>query len=96
MRPEPVVARDEIERVISTSGSRLTARRAWDGPPVRVFADPTRFRQIIRNLLTNAQRYGGESVWITEHSSREQGIVQVVDNGDGLSPSAPHGSSKPM
>ncbi len=86
VRPEPIVARDEVERVISTSGARLMARRAWEGPPVRVLADPTRFRQIIRNLLTNAQRYGGANVWIAELSSRERGIIQVIDDGDGLSP----------
>lgn len=53
---------------------------------VKVEADPTRFRQITRNLLTNAMRYGGEEVVVVTHSNADMGILQVRDNGPGVDP----------
>jgi signal transduction histidine kinase len=53
---------------------------------VKVEADPTRFRQITRNLLTNAMRYGGEEVVVVTQSNGETGILQVRDNGPGVDP----------
>ena len=53
---------------------------------VKVEADPTRFRQIARNLLTNAMRYGGEEVVVVTQSNGETGILQVRDNGPGVDP----------
>lgn len=52
---------------------------------VGVVADPTRLRQIIRNLLTNAFRYGGERVGIELESERSTVKMRVSDDGDGLS-----------
>jgi PAS domain S-box-containing protein len=52
------------------------------------YADPVRFRQIIRNLLTNAFRYGGNKVRITVSHNDERVWVDVADNGDGVSPEA--------
>jgi len=48
------------------------------------YADPVRFRQIIRNLLTNAFRYGGESVSIDIRHDDERIWIDVVDNGEGV------------
>lgn len=49
-----------------------------------VFADPLRFKQIIRNLLTNAVRYGGHHVRV--QSEQVDGVlhVSVCDNGSGV------------
>jgi PAS domain S-box-containing protein len=52
----------------------------------KVEADPTRFRQIARNLLTNAMRYGGEEVVVVTQSNGDRGILQVRDNGPGIDP----------
>jgi two-component system sensor histidine kinase MtrB len=52
----------------------------------KVEADPTRFRQITRNLLTNAMRYGGDEVVVATHSNGDRGILQVRDNGPGVAP----------
>ena len=54
------------------------------GDDVHVTADPLRVRQIMRNLLTNAKRYGGERVIVETAMTDELGIVKVRDNGSGL------------
>ena len=46
--------------------------------------DPQRVRQIIRNLLTNAQKYGGEEVTVKVVAAVEAVFIEVRDNGKGL------------
>lgn len=50
----------------------------------RCLADPARLRQIIRNLLTNAIRYGGPEVSVTAHNGAARASLQVRDNGAGV------------
>ncbi len=53
---------------------------------VIVNADPTRLRQILRNLLENARKYGGDQVLIEgELSGPGLYTVSVSDNGRGVS-----------
>lgn len=49
-----------------------------------IVADPGRVRQIIRNLLTNAQRYGGPSVFIRAGKSGDKVWLEIRDNGSGV------------
>ncbi len=58
--------------------------RSGDGAPSHAHADPLRFRQILRNLLTNARRYGGERVWVEIQGERDRVLVTVVDDGEGV------------
>ena len=53
-----------------------------------VYADPVRLRQIMRNLLTNAFRYGGDRIKITVSHDDERVWIDVADNGDGVPPEA--------
>lgn len=50
-----------------------------------VVADPSRVRQILRNLLTNAQRYGGPEIRVTAGAIFDKAWVEVRDNGEGVS-----------
>ena len=50
----------------------------------KLWADPLRFRQIVRNLLSNATRYGGDKIWVEVEDRAETVTVSVVDNGDGV------------
>ena len=47
------------------------------------FADGVRFRQVLRNLLTNARRYGGGSVYVEVGTRRNLVTIAVVDDGEG-------------
>jgi len=52
---------------------------------VMVYADKTRLRQILRNLLENADKYGGDQVLIEgELTGPGQYTVSVSDNGTGI------------
>jgi PAS domain S-box-containing protein len=50
----------------------------------KVFADPIRIRQVIRNLLTNADRYGGERIVVRVRAANDQWILDVCDDGPGV------------
>lgn len=56
-----------------------------DGP-VWASADPHRFRQVLRNLITNADRYGGPHVEISVVRLDSQASVVVSDDGPGVRP----------
>ncbi|HEX9855680.1 MAG TPA: GAF domain-containing sensor histidine kinase [Acidimicrobiia bacterium] len=59
-------------------------RLAVEVPSFVVWADPTRVRQILRNLITNAMRYGGDDVRITARDRGGRIRLSVVDNGPGI------------
>ena len=50
-------------------------------------ADPLRMRQIIRNLMTNAVRYGGPHVELRVDRKDTAIVVEVTDDGSGIPPS---------
>jgi len=51
-------------------------------PPV--YADPRRVRQILRNMLTNAQRYGGPNCRVVMGTLRDSVWLEVRDDGTGI------------
>lgn len=63
----------------SIRGTRLEVDEP-DGP-VEAYADPTRLRQIVRNLSTNAIRYGGNDVRVCVRRVDRLAVVEVSDNG---------------
>lgn len=54
--------------------------------PVIAMADRARLRQIVRNLLTNAFRYGGSKVSLAVSAENGSAHLSVTDDGSGLSP----------
>jgi signal transduction histidine kinase len=52
--------------------------------PTRAVGDPARVRQILRNLLTNAERYGGPEVDIHLEGGPTWVSVTVTDDGEGI------------
>ncbi len=53
-------------------------------PGLSSFTDPYRFRQIVRNLVTNAIRYGGPNRQIEARSVENNIQIDVRDDGPGI------------
>jgi signal transduction histidine kinase len=51
---------------------------------VRVHADPVRLRQVLRNLMENALKYGGDQVLLDGETTGSHFRVVVTDNGPGV------------
>ncbi|MFP4552518.1 MAG: ATP-binding protein [Actinomycetota bacterium] len=71
---------DELRATLDGLG--MSAAHPKDVPTV--MADPRRVRQILRNLLTNAQRYGGPKLRVVSGSSHRMAWLEVRDNGEGI------------
>ncbi|HVR33752.1 MAG TPA: PAS domain S-box protein [Acidimicrobiia bacterium] len=96
-----VAARSDIDQLTITSQCvdvrhlvGVTADRVrWGEKTVVVdvdcvgdaLADPLRLRQILRNLLVNAVRYGGDSIRVTARTLGPDVVIEVADNGGGIS-----------
>lgn len=78
---------DVVSQLTELSVSH-TVKAEWDLPDagVSAWADPQRFRQIMRNLLSNAERHGGNTVRVTVGSVDSQVAVRVSDDGGGVPP----------
>lgn len=84
---EPVDLAAEVKQVLDNGGSHtrgITVEPADDS--VMGLGDPGRVRQVVRNLLTNAERYGGPDVRISLGSSGDRVSVVVSDDGAGVAP----------
>jgi signal transduction histidine kinase len=79
----PVALQPLISRVIETT-SGTAHHVVISGPNANVIADDGRVRQILRNLITNAQRYGGHQVHVSTHVVGRNAHIRVSDNGDGI------------
>ncbi len=55
-------------------------------PDVTALGDPQRVAQIVRNLLSNARKYGGANVTISCDQHAQAVRIAVVDDGDGIPP----------
>ncbi len=78
-RPVDLIA--ELRATLDGLGTTVDMPKR-DVPPV--VADPKRVRQILRNLLTNAQRYGGPRQRVVTGTLKGHVWIEVRDNGDGI------------
>lgn len=81
----PLDVAAELTQTIEAGGS-FTRGVAVGACPAGVHAmgDPARVRQILRNLLTNAERYGGPDVRVDVTVEDDRVVVAVSDDGAGL------------
>jgi len=80
---QPVGVRHELSVVldpIAREGTEISV----DADDVEVLADPVRFRQIVRNLVSNAVRYGGEAIRLEARADSGRFSLVVADNGAGV------------
>ncbi len=88
------VARVPVDlEAVTTTAVAVAAERIEAGQPVRIKtnggsviaeADSLRVRQILRNLLQNAERYGGSDVEVMVHRQSGRCVITVSDNGPGV------------
>ena len=83
LSPEPLIPLDAVRSVI-----RALRMEEWIEVSVhnesRVMADAVRLRQILRNLVTNAERYGGEAVRLDIAADASLVTFTVADDGEGI------------
>jgi signal transduction histidine kinase len=48
------------------------------------WADPLRLKQIVRNLVSNAIRYGGSIIRVQSETIGSSTMITVLDNGEGI------------
>ncbi len=80
---QPVDLGAEVIRVAGTIAPEIAVETSVS--PVMVDADPQRIRQIARNLITNAQRYGGPAIRVVVGDEGRRGVLEVRDNGEPIS-----------
>jgi PAS domain S-box-containing protein len=90
---EPVLLQRVAPAVVASEEERwpgvIFSTTIQPGLPT-VMADPTYLEQIVRNLLTNAAKYGGAgarvSVRVGLDESSDEVAVRVIDDGPGIEP----------
>jgi signal transduction histidine kinase len=73
------VVREVVEPLIR-SGVKID----WDCEPAYIRADGLRTRQVLRNLLSNAQKYGGAHIQVVGRVDGRTYCCDVIDDGDGV------------
>jgi signal transduction histidine kinase len=88
IKPARVDLREEIDSVVRGVGESLRTPKRIDvtGSAVLAWADPLRCRQILRNLLTNAIRYGGDQIEVRLQAQSGTAQILVADDGEGVDP----------
>jgi signal transduction histidine kinase len=76
--------RANAAQVLEGWGSDVVATIDFDGVPAITSGDPARVRQILRNLISNALRYGGERISVRVGGDDETVFVRVEDDGPGV------------
>jgi PAS domain S-box-containing protein len=77
-------AAEACQPIVAASSHRLTVE--LPPQPVSFNADPTRFSQIIQNLLNNAAKYtpDGGDIWLTGGCEGGQAVISIRDSGIGI------------
>lgn len=81
--PETLSLTQQVHRAVE---GLADGRLAVVGEEGEAFADPVHVRQIIRNLVSNAVRHGGETIVIEVHASPGGARIVVRDDGSGIDP----------
>ncbi len=81
---EPVSLAAQAAQVIETYEAETVAHVRVLGEAGYAAGDPTRVRQIMRNLISNTLRYGGDDVRIVTQNGGPTARVSVRDSGPGI------------
>ena len=78
-----------IADLIYPAGGEKEAAVAVAGNVV-VKADPNRVEQILRNILENAHKHGGQNVTVEAERDDDHWVVKITDDGPGIPAEARH------
>ncbi len=87
------VSVEQVDLLAELEAVAREAEKAHNLVPgtIRVFgdsvvgtADPSRVRQVLRNLVSNAQRYGGQNVEARLFREGPVAVVEIADDGSGV------------
>jgi len=78
--PSAVSVAEHLADMVETSGRESGRSISWQGDAI-VWADPNRLRQIVRNLITNAIRYGGDEISVRVTSDTTGASIDIKDSG---------------
>jgi K+-sensing histidine kinase KdpD len=84
-----------VERVVSTMSDRSVRDIELQSTLTTAMADGPRLRQVVRNLVTNALRYGGEQILVRVWSDSSGAHIEVKDNGTGIGNADPESIFQP-
>ncbi len=73
---------DVAQMVFPNGGRKSSLVSLPDG--VRVYADRRRVHQVIRNVMENARKYGGDQILVEGFVLGDQYLIIVSDNGPGV------------
>ena len=73
-----------VAQVLESMGVRGNTVVVHETVDVHGVGDPARYRQVIRNLLSNALRHGGEPVTVEVSAENDEAWLIVTDNGGGV------------
>ncbi len=76
-----VVSELDLSAELKTVVSEEFEFSSVETDPVLVIGDPIRVRQVLRNLLSNCLRYGGDARRVRVFRDGFEGVVSVQDNG---------------
>jgi signal transduction histidine kinase len=74
---------EDVAKMVFPNGGRKSSLVSLpDG--VRVYADRRRVHQVIRNVMENARKYGGDQILVEGFVLGDQYLIIVSDNGPGV------------
>jgi signal transduction histidine kinase len=80
--PEEIDLLAEAESVVARWDPGETRRVTVRGCRAAAIADPARVRQILRNLVSNAMRYGGDTTEVSVDTAPGYAVAVVADDGE--------------
>ncbi|HET7703922.1 MAG TPA: GAF domain-containing protein [Candidatus Limnocylindrales bacterium] len=88
---EPVLLQRLLPSVVASEDARwpgVTFEVEIEGGLPTVIADPTYVEQVVRNLLSNAAKYGGPGTTVRARvqAARDEVQVRILDDGPGFPP----------
>ena len=73
-----------VAQVIESMGSRGRRVTVDGDPSLTGTGDPAKYRQVLRNLLSNAITHGSEPIRVDVTSSEGHAVARIIDHGSGL------------